>query len=136
MGNLEEVTVGGVKLTIWDCGGQEKIRNTWRYYYEGTEALIFVVDSQDKSRVEEAKNELHKVLGQSQLKDATLIVIANKQDTPDHLTGAELEKLLQLDTMEGRTWKIQEAIATENVGLKEGLEWVGSTLPKAGCSIL
>ena len=53
-----------------------------------------------------------------------------------HTPSCELEKLLQLDTLEGRTWKIQEAIATENVGLKEGLEWVGSTLPKAGCSIL
>ena len=50
-----------------------------------------------------------------------------------HICSAELEKLLQLDTLEGRTWKIQEAIATENVGLKEGLEWVGSTLPKGGC---
>ena len=94
---------------IWLC---QQIRNTWRYYYEGTEALIFVVDSQDKSRVEEgishlclsaslllkvshsfstskiaAKNELHKVLSQSQLKDATLLVIANKQDTPDHLSA-------------------------------------------------
>ena len=45
--------------------------------------------------------------------------------------STELEKLLQLDTLEGRTWKMQEAIATENVGLKEGLEWVATMLSPA-----
>eukprot|EP00939_MAST-03C_sp_MAST-3C-sp1_P004420 g4420.t1 len=56
--NIEEVTVNGIHLTIWDCGGQEKLRSTWRYYYKGTQAVIFVVDCSDRERISEAKREL------------------------------------------------------------------------------
>jgi GTPase SAR1 family protein len=35
---------------MWDVGGQEKIRKLWRHYFQGTHALVFVVDSQDKDR--------------------------------------------------------------------------------------
>ena len=49
---------------VWDMGGQDKIRQLWSHYYEGTQALIFVVDSADAERMDEARQELHKLMEQ------------------------------------------------------------------------
>jgi ADP-ribosylation factor protein 6 len=81
--NVETVTYKNVKFNVWDVGGQDKIRPLWRHYYTGTQGLVFVVDSQDRDRIEEARTELHKILNDREMKDALLLVFANKQDLPD-----------------------------------------------------
>jgi GTPase SAR1 family protein len=49
----------GTTFIVWDMGGQDKVRVLWRYYYEGVQAIIYVIDSSDRARLPEAKNELH-----------------------------------------------------------------------------
>lgn len=83
--NVESVTYKNVKFNVWDVGGQDKIRPLWRHYYSGTQGLIFVVDSSDTARLEEARSELHKIINDREMKDALLLVFANKQD----ITGRE-----------------------------------------------
>lgn len=80
--NVESVTYKNVKFNVWDVGGQDKIRPLWRHYYSGTQGLIFVVDSSDTARMEEARSELHKIINDREMKDALLLVFANKQDVP------------------------------------------------------
>ena len=63
-----------------DVGGQDKIRPLWRHYYTGTQGLIFVVDCADKERIDEARRELHKIIGDREMKDAIILIFANKQD--------------------------------------------------------
>lgn len=46
----------------------------------GTQGLIFVVDSSDTARMDEARSELHKIINDREMKDALLLVFANKQD--------------------------------------------------------
>ena len=60
--NVETVEFQKVKFTVWDVGGQDKIRQLWKHYYQNTQALIYVVDSSDKERVEIAREELQKML--------------------------------------------------------------------------
>uniref|UniRef100_A0A915DEY0 ADP-ribosylation factor 1-like 2 n=1 Tax=Ditylenchus dipsaci TaxID=166011 RepID=A0A915DEY0_9BILA len=79
-----------ISFTVWDVGGQDKIRPLWRYYFQNTQGLIFVVDSNDRERIEEAREELHKMLNEDELRDATLLVFANKQDLPNAMSAAEL----------------------------------------------
>ena len=43
--NVEKVQYKNVVFTVWDVGGQEKLRPLWRHYFNNTDALIFVVDS-------------------------------------------------------------------------------------------
>lgn len=43
---------------ILDVGGQEKLRPLWRSYTRATDGIIFVIDSVDTERMEEAKMEL------------------------------------------------------------------------------
>ncbi|KAI3619901.1 adp-ribosylation factor 6 [Moniliophthora roreri] len=87
--NVETVTYKNVKFNVWDVGGQDKIRPLWRHYYTGTQGLVFVVDSQDRERIDEAKQELHRILGDREMKECLLLVFANKQDLPggDNVTG-------------------------------------------------
>lgn len=63
---------------MWDVGGQDILRPMWKHYYVNSDAIIFVVDSQDKNRLEQAKKELHKMLAEEELKEAILLVLANK----------------------------------------------------------
>ena len=51
--NVETVAHKKVDFTVWDVGGQDKIRRLWHHYYLGTNAVIFVVDSNDRERIEE-----------------------------------------------------------------------------------
>ena len=76
------MTYKNVKFNVWDVGGQDKIRPLWRHYYTGTQGLVFVVDSQDRERIDEAKQELHRILSDREMKDCLLLVFANKQDLP------------------------------------------------------
>ena len=64
---------------VWDVGGQEKVRPLWRPYTRATDAVIFVVDSTDVERLEEAKLELHRIMRTPDNVGVPLLVIANKQ---------------------------------------------------------
>ena len=60
--NLAKIFYKGTQVIIWDLGGQIKMRNIWEKYYDSAHAIIFVVDSADIGRLEEAKlayGELH-----------------------------------------------------------------------------
>merc|ERR1711865_1226524 len=56
--NVEEVQYKNINFTVWDVGGQDKIRKLWRYYYQNTQGLIFVVDSNDRDRIQDAREEI------------------------------------------------------------------------------
>merc|ERR1712169_122448 len=88
--NLETVTVHGNTMTVWDVGGQNKIRSLWKHYYTNTTALIYVVDCSDRERIEESKSELESMLREDELKDVAVLVYANKQDIAGAMPSAEL----------------------------------------------
>src|SRR5215217_5497955 len=62
--NVETVDYKNISFTVWDVGGQDKIRLLWRHYYQNTQGLIFVVDSNDRDRIDDAREELHKMLSE------------------------------------------------------------------------
>ena len=57
--NVECIQFQNIKFNMWDVGGQDILRPMWKHYYINSDALIYVVDSQDKDRLHIAKNELH-----------------------------------------------------------------------------
>merc|ERR1712139_222541 len=92
--NVETGEYKNINFTVWDIGGQEKIRKLWRHYYQDTQGLIFVIDSSDQDRIEDARDELHKMLGDDELRDAALLIFANKQDLPNAMTTVEVTEKL------------------------------------------
>lgn len=128
--NVETVEYKNICFTVWDVGGQDKIRPLWRHYFQNTQGLIFVVDSNDRDRVVEAEKELANMLLEDELRDAVLLVFANKQDLPNAMTASELTEKLGLNQLRNRTWYIQSTCATQGQGLYEGLDWLSNELSK------
>merc|ERR1712166_984256 len=126
--NVETVEYKNISFTVWDVGGQDKIRPLWRHYYQNTQGLIFVIDSNDRDRIEDAKEELNKMLNEDEMKDAVVLCFANKQDLPNAMPAAEVTEKLGLNSMRNRQWFIQSACATTGDGLYEGLDWMSRTL--------
>uniref|UniRef100_A0A7N6BUQ1 ADP-ribosylation factor 5 n=3 Tax=Percomorphaceae TaxID=1489872 RepID=A0A7N6BUQ1_ANATE len=128
--NVETVEYKNISFTVWDVGGQDKIRPLWRHYFQNTQGLIFVVDSNDRERVAESAEELSKMLLEDELKDAVLLVFANKQDLPNALSVSELTDKLGLHALRNKTWHIESTCATQGTGLYEGLDWLSKELSK------
>ena len=126
--NVESVQYKHINFTVWDVGGQTKIRPLWQHYYENSDAVIFVVDSQDMGRLAEAKEELDGVLNDDRLRNATLLVFSNKQDMPGAATTAEETEKLGLMKRREREWFIQATCAVTGEGIVEGLEWLANAL--------
>ena len=126
--NVEMIEHKKNSFTMWDVGGQSKIRPLWRHYFTGNHALIFVVDSTDRDRMDEARAEIKRVLSQEDLRDCVLLVLANKQDLPSALSVEEVCNRMELDSVSDRKWFIQGTVATTGEGLNEGLEWLCKTL--------
>ena len=131
--NIETITYKNIKFNVWDVGGQKKIRSMWNYYYKNTDAIIFVIDSNELKRIDKLKNdnckqELYKLLSHPLLKNAVLLILANKQDLPNAININELTKRLQLESLKNRIWMIQETCAITGDGLYDGLEWLSNVI--------
>ena len=156
-----------MNLTAWDVGGRDKIvrlnqlsiehysvhmslllqRPLWRHYYQNTDVLIFVVDSNDRDRVDECREELGRFMTEDGLQDCCVLILANKQDLPSAMSIEEITEKLELNKLPPtRTWRellpspylqdvqcvlctdIQGASAVKGEGLYEGLDWLKDTL--------
>jgi len=126
--NVETVEYQNDSFTVWDIGGQDKIRPLWRHYYQNTHGLIFVLDSNDYGRFNEAKDELMTILEEDELKNAALLIFANKQDLQDALDKEMITEKLGLNTLKNRSWFIQISSAITGDGLQEGLEWLSNQI--------
>ncbi|KAJ9442946.1 ADP-ribosylation factor [Diplonema papillatum] len=130
--NLETIKYRNLTLLIRDVGGQDKLRRLWRNYYEGTDAVIFVVDSNDRDRMPLAKDELHKLMDEDVLSDAVVLVYGNKQDQPHALAAADLSAALDVPAIQAKGFNIfvQPSAAVTCEGIFEGLDWLSNTLKK------
>ncbi|CAK8684711.1 ADP-ribosylation factor 3-like [Clavelina lepadiformis] len=124
--NVETVEYKNLSFSVWDIGGQDKIRPLWRHYFYNVQGLIYVVDSNDWERIEEAREELHSLLEEDDLKDCKLLVFANKQDLPNAMRTGEVREKLNLPAVVDRNWHIQTSCAVSGQGLLEGLTWLAN----------
>ncbi|XP_061112049.1 ADP-ribosylation factor-like protein 4A, partial [Conger conger] len=116
---------------LWDVGGQERLRPLWRAYTRGADGLVFVVDSVDAERLEEARAELHKVARLAENHGVPVLVVANKQDLRGSLAPAQIQEALALAELSPATpWHLQPACAIIGEGLADGLERLHAMIGK------
>ncbi|CAH1793147.1 unnamed protein product [Owenia fusiformis] len=121
--NVETVSPSkGISFTVWDVGGQEKIRQLWKHYYQNSEGLLFVVDSSDRLRVDEAREELFGILEHDDMRGVPVVILANKQDMPRALKPYELIEQLHLRKLVGHKWHVQGTCAANGEGVYESLD--------------
>ncbi|RKF60191.1 ADP-ribosylation factor-like protein 1 [Erysiphe neolycopersici] len=126
--NVESITFKNLNFNVWDLGGQTSIRPYWRCYYSNTAAVIFVIDSTDIDRLGTASDELAAMLNEDELKDAALLVFANKQDQPGAKGAGEISEALKLGELRDRNWSIVACSAVDGSGVDEGMDWLVETV--------
>ncbi|KAI4099735.1 MAG: hypothetical protein L6R37_005845 [Teloschistes peruensis] len=137
---IRTIDYEGYRLNIWDVGGQKTLRTYWRNYFEKTDALIWVVDSADRGRILDCRQELAGLLLEEvhlmmipdraslttiqRLMGASLLVLANKLDIEGSMSVEEIRKWLALDAIKTHNWTIKQCSATTGLNVQEGIQWV------------
>ncbi|KAF4574471.1 ADP-ribosylation factor-like protein 2 [Pleurotus pulmonarius] len=122
--NIKTFAHGRYTLNLWDVGGQRTLRPYWRNYFEQTDALVWVVDSGDRMRMKDCRDELHSLLLEDRLAGASLLVFANKQDIQGSMNDVEIRDALDLHLITTHHWKILSCSAVTGENLVAGLDWV------------
>ena len=106
---------------MWDIGGQKHIRPYWKNYYENTDAIVYIVDSSDRRRVDEAAEELTELLGEEALVGVPCLVLANKQDLLNAMTAGELMQELDVTQFKDRWIDVQGVSAKTGENLDKAM---------------
>ena len=137
--NVEEVMHRNVRFQVWDLGGQDKLRKVWSTYYVGAHAVVLVVDSMDRERLDIVREELSAIVTHEvqppprrpraaqrhsavategrrpsavqDLSGSALLVLANKQDVEGAMTAMEISQSLKLHSLKQQSWQIQACSA-------------------------
>lgn len=128
--NIKSITCQGMKLNVWDIGGQRKIRSFWKKYLENTDLLIYVIDSADKKRFEETGVELSELIEEENLKGVPVLIYANKQDLATASPASDIAEGLNLHTYRDRQWQIQACSAVTAEGVQDGMNWICNNVLK------
>lgn len=121
--------VGNIKISAFHVGGQYNINKpTWRQYLNNKQVIIYIIDSADVNSIDESCDELHKILKEDKLKNAVLLVYANKPDLPNAITPDEIKNRLGLDEMKNRVWHVEGLCGITAEGLCEGFDWINEQL--------
>jgi len=120
--NIKSVQQEGFKLNVWDIGGQKHIRPYWKNYYQNTDALVYMIDSADKRRTDEAAEELTSLLEEEGLAGIPVLIFANKQDLLGAMSAAEVMSELELTSQKDRFVHVQACSAKTGEGLEDGIK--------------
>jgi len=123
-----------VNLTVWDIGGQKHIRPYWQNYYDNTDGIIYIIDSADKNRIDEADVELGKLLEEEKLAGVPVLVFANKQDLLTAMSADMIMKELSLTDHKDRFIHIAACSAKTGEGLEEGIKILRDEVEKRQAS--
>ncbi len=108
------------------------IRPYWRNYFDQTDALVYVIDSADRRRLEETGVELSQLLEEEKLEGVPLLVFLNKQDLVNAQPCKDIWEGLNMHQVRSREVQMQGCSAKTGEGLQEGMEWLVSVINDKG----
>lgn len=129
--NVETLKFTNVNMTAWDVGVRDKSRALLRHYYTNTQGLVYVIDSYDRERFNDAMDEISCVMKEDELRDVPVLILANKQDIEGAMTPEEITQTIQdKKCMNDRHWKVFGVIAkcVKDNGLQEAFEWLSNIM--------
>ncbi|KAJ4967203.1 hypothetical protein NE237_019052 [Protea cynaroides] len=109
-------TIPTIGFNVETVGYKNVSFTVWIHYFQNSQGVIFVVDSNDRERI------------LNELRDAILLVFANK-DLPNAMSVPEITDKLGLHSLRQRCWYIQGSCASSGQGLYEGLDWLSNNIP-------
>jgi small GTP-binding protein len=150
--NVETINHGNTNLTLWEVGGNDRVRPLWRYEFPNTHAIIYVVDAVfDQRRLfpssevkkkhsmlvhESVQEELFAMLQEDNLKQCVILIYLNKQDLPNAMDASSFDAAFQISNGKKdssslffqRKVYIQPCSVMTGEGLHEGLDWLCNEL--------
>ncbi|KAI1304153.1 ADP-ribosylation factor 3 [Halotydeus destructor] len=111
------------------CGDAAR-RQGWKDRCANCKAAIFVLDSSNRERLEEARDELMVMLRDETVTKIPLLIFANKQDAKGSMNRAEVIYQLHLGALSKCNWQVQPSSAISGEGLYEGFDWLVSQLKR------
>ena len=122
---MQIVPINNNSVILFDEGGRSAGRALQRAYYRRMTGIIYVVDSSDRTTIDETCNELHQLANEEELRTKPFLVLANKQDRPSAMTLDELKIKLNLVKLDGiKKWHLHPTCALRGEGIREGLIWL------------
>uniref|UniRef100_A0A8C9GAB8 ADP-ribosylation factor n=1 Tax=Piliocolobus tephrosceles TaxID=591936 RepID=A0A8C9GAB8_9PRIM len=103
---------------VWDVGGQDIMRPLWKHYFQNTQGLLLLVDSNDHERIREVADVLQKMLLAGECGDAAPLLSANKQGLPSAWAISATTDEPALQSLPNRTWYVL------------GLDWLSNEFSK------
>ncbi len=127
--NLERIVINNISIAVIEEGGRSAFRPLRRTYYRHVAGIIFVIDSNDRERIDQVRDELHQMFNDKDLQHKPFLILANKQDLPNAMNIDELRDKLNLNKLGGNTkWHLQPTSAIHNEGVHEGFKWLEDSL--------
>ncbi|KAM6930531.1 ADP-ribosylation factor-like protein 15 isoform 1-T1 [Xenentodon cancila] len=114
--SIKAVPFPNAILNVKELGGADNIKKYWSRYYQGSQGVVFVLDSASSDEdLEAARNELHSALQHPQLCTLPFLILANHQDKPAARTPNQIKKYFELEPLaRGKRW-ILEGSTTDNM---------------------
>lgn len=139
--NIGKMDINQCQCMFWDLGGQQRMRGIWeKYYADGmftvlsfslsltplrtAHAMIFVIDSADAGRMDEALLAFEAVRSHEELHGVPVLLMANKQDLPGALSPADIERKFSWTGSSSQTFRVQPASCLTCEGIADGVGWV------------
>ncbi|KAJ8913852.1 hypothetical protein NQ315_003761 [Exocentrus adspersus] len=121
--NIGKIDIGGIRLNFWDLGGTERVAV---FYYEESHAIIYIVDSSDRDRIDESKEIFDKMIASESLQGIPLLVLANKQDIPECMGVREVKPIFNKNAhlIGKRDCMVMPVSALTGEGVDEGIRWL------------
>ena len=126
--NVETVKYENLTFQMWDLDGQSELRPYWRCYFPKTNAIVFVIDSIDKDRLDVVKQELFLVIKEEDLQGVPIAILANKQDLEGALSDIEISENIGLGNIKNNKWAIFKTVAKTGIGLDNAFKWLTGIL--------
>ncbi|KAG1693327.1 hypothetical protein DVH05_023791 [Phytophthora capsici] len=121
--NIARVDIRRSRIIFWDLGGQERLRAIWNKYYSESHGIVFVIDSANEGRFQEAKKTLHAMLSNSELTGVPLLVLANKMDLDSAQTVNHISGMLDLEGHQGAVASYPICALTRE-GIEGAMNWL------------
>ncbi|CAG8457050.1 3437_t:CDS:2 [Diversispora eburnea] len=124
--NIGKIDIDRARINFWDLGGQRELHGIWEKYYSECHAIVFVVDSTDKDRIEECINIFEKIITNDEVEGVPVLMLANKQDLPNSLKVEEIKEIFNKIAIKlgARDSRVLPVSALEGDGVRDAVDWL------------
>ncbi|XP_033118854.1 ADP-ribosylation factor-like protein 13B isoform X2 [Anneissia japonica] len=121
------------EVTVYDLGGEKRIRDIWKDYYAEVHGVVFVLDASDEDRIDECRLALRETLEHKKICGKRILVLANKHDNDGALDEVDVCERLDLEDMVNDSkcpCRVETCAAIEGFGKKmdksifQGFQWL------------